>query len=213
MKNYCEELHRWLDKLPTSRFPFNEKEIPLNGLYVLFEKGERAHGVNRIVRVGTHTGQDQLRSRLRQHFLNENKDRSIFRKNIGRCLLNKKEDSFLDKWEIDLTPKESREKYLRSINFKKQKSIEKQVSKCIRDSFSFIVLQIDDKKERLGLESKMISTVSLCDKCSPSKNWFGLHSPKTKIKEGGLWLVNELYKQPLLANDFKRLKKFANFDM
>ena len=54
---------------------------------------------------------------MTQHFLNENKDRSIFRKNIGRAILNKENDSFLEKWEIDLTPKEAREKYSKSYPF------------------------------------------------------------------------------------------------
>jgi hypothetical protein len=45
------------------------------------------------------------------------------------------------------------------------------------------------------LESKIISTVSLCEKCHPSSDWLGLHSPKRKIQESGLWQVNELYKE------------------
>ena len=51
-------------------FPFDKQEIPENGIYILFEKGEFAHSTNRIVRIGTHTGDNQLRSRLFQHFLN-----------------------------------------------------------------------------------------------------------------------------------------------
>jgi len=44
-----------------------------------------------------------LCSRLKQHFAKENKDRSVFRKNIGRCILNKANDDYLTKWEWDLT--------------------------------------------------------------------------------------------------------------
>src|SRR3989338_4251003 len=209
MQNDCDKIHKWANILRVFKFPFDETNTPLNGLYILFEKGERAHGVNRIVRIGTHTGQNQLRSRLRQHFLTENKDRSIFRKNIGRCILNKANDSFLEKWELDLTPKISRNKFSSSVDLVKQKAVEREVSKYMRDSFSFVVLQIDDKNNRLELESKIISTVSLCEKCKPSKNWLGLYSPKEKIRESGLWLVNELYKQPLSEKDFLRLKEFA----
>src|SRR5262245_29962296 len=75
----CDSLHEWANSLPAFRFPFDNNGIPLNGIYILFEKGEFAHGAKRIVRAGTHTGENQLRSRLRQHFLIENKDRSIFR--------------------------------------------------------------------------------------------------------------------------------------
>ncbi len=210
MPNDCHKIHKWVNTLPLFSFPFEEKEIPLNGLYILFEKGEYAHDSNRIVRIGTHTGQNQLRSRLKQHFLTENKDRSIFRKNIGRCILNKKGDSYLEKWEWDLTPKISRERYSSLVNFRKQKAVEKEVSKYIQDNFSFVVLPINDKDERLELESKIISTISLCQECKPSKNWLGFHSPRHKIKESGLWLVNELYKEPLSEKDFNRLKKFVS---
>ena len=95
MSKNCHTIHQWFNGMKKHSFPFNEQEIPLNGIYILFEKGEFAHSTNRIVRIGTHTGNNQLRSRLFQHFLNENKDRSIFRKNIGRALLNKDEFVFL----------------------------------------------------------------------------------------------------------------------
>ena len=84
----CEEIHNLFNNTKRLKFPFNEEEIPLNGIYILFEKNEFAHNLDRIVRVGTHTGDNQLRARLNQHFVKENKDRSIFRKNIGRALLN-----------------------------------------------------------------------------------------------------------------------------
>lgn len=212
MQNDCNKIHKWANTLRAFKFPFDEKDIPFNGLYILFEKGERAHDVNRIVRVGTHTGNNRLGSRLKQHFLNENKDRSIFRKNIGRCILNKNRDPFLKKWEWDLTSKLSKDKYSSLVNFKKQKTVEQEISRCIQNNFSFVVLRIDDKKKRLKMESKIISSVSLCDECKPSKNWLGLHSSKDKIRESGLWLVNELYKQPLSKTDFNRLKEFATKD-
>ncbi|MBW2990181.1 hypothetical protein KY348_00580 [Candidatus Woesearchaeota archaeon] len=190
-------------------FPFNEKDIPLNGIYVLFEKAEFAHETNRIVRIGTHTGKNQLRSRLFQHFVNENKDRSIFRKNIGRAILSKNKDSFLKQWELDLTPKKAREKYSKLIDFKKQKQIEKKVSKYIQDNFSFAVFEINDKNKRLALESKLISTISLCNECKPSKTWLGTFSPKQKIKESGMWNVNELYKEVLGEGDIMGLKELC----
>ena len=104
----CKQLHELFNSLERFNFPFDDSRIPKNGIYILFEKGECAYGMDRIVRIGTHTGDDQLRSRLKQHFIMENKDRSIFRKNIGRALLNKSHDPFLKQWEIDLTPKDSR---------------------------------------------------------------------------------------------------------
>jgi uncharacterized repeat protein (TIGR03803 family) len=83
----------------------------------------------------------------------------------------------------------------------RQQKIEKSVSAYIRDHFGFVVVQIDEKVERMRLESRMISTVSLCNECKPSPQWLGLASPKEKIRESGLWLVNELYKEPLSLED------------
>lgn len=205
-KNFCKELHKILNGMKKYKFPFNEQEIPRNGIYILFEKNEFAHGTNRIVRVGTHTGQNQLPSRLQQHFLNENKDRSIFRKNIGRALLNKEKDPFLKHWELDLTTKEAKEKFLASIDLDKQKQVEKQVSKYIQENFGFVVFSVENEEKRLEIESKIISTISLCEECKPSENWLGLFSPKDKIKESGLWLVNELYKQPMSNKEVEELK-------
>ena len=140
-------------------FPFNENDIPLNGIYILFEKGEKGHDGDRVVRVGTHTGDNNLRSRLKEHFINENKDRSIFRKNIGRCLL--KNNSFLKDWELTPLIREVRLKHP-NIDFEKQAKIEKEVSGIIRENFSFSIIPIDNKVRRLELESKIISTISLC---------------------------------------------------
>jgi hypothetical protein len=206
MSKNCHTIHQWFNGMKKHSFPFNEQEIPKNGIYILFEKEEFAHSTNRIVRIGTHTGNNKLRSRLFQHFLNENKDRSIFRKNIGRALLNKDKDQFLKQWELDLTTKNAKEQYSNSVDFKKQKEVEKKVTKYIQDNFSFVVFQIDDKEKRLEIESRIISTVSLCDECKPSENWLGLFSPKEKIRKSGLWLVNELWKTPLSDKDMIELK-------
>lgn len=196
MSNECAAIHELTNELERHRFPFNESAIPANGIYVLFQIAELGHEQDRIVRIGTHTGSDQLRSRLKQHFLIENKDRSIFRKNIGRALLNKRNDPFLKHWEVDLTTRKAKDQYSSIIDFDYQKQIESKVSRYIKDNFSFVAFEVEDKTERLGIESKLISTISLCDECCPSDSWLGNYSPKGKIVESGLWLVNELYKTP-----------------
>ena len=198
----CKQLHKLLNRLPRHNFPINMAAIPKNGIYVLFESGEIGHGQDRIVRVGTHTGKDQLSSRLKQHFVQENKDRSIFRKNIGRALLASEQDSFLAQWEIDLTSNTAKEQYAQLIDFKKQQAVEQRVTQYMLDHFSFVVFHVDDKEKRLWLESKLISTVSACLQCVPSVGWLGRYSPKDKIRVSGLWLVNELYKSDLTQTEF-----------
>ena len=205
MSKECAAIHRITIKLERHSFPFDKSLIPLNGIYVLFQKGEVGHDQDRIVRIGTHTGNNQLRSRLKQHFLTENKDRSIFRKNIGRALLRKRNDSFLQYWELDLTSRKARNQHSSLIDFDYQRRIESEVSQYIRANFSFIVFELEDKTDRLEIESKLISTISLCDECRPSDSWLGNFSPKAKIVKSGLWLVNELYKIPFDASGIAEL--------
>jgi len=200
----CEEIHDLFNKMERYSFPFS-KGVPKNGVYILFEKGEKAHNGDRIVRVGTHTGEGQLNSRLRQHFEVKNKDRSIFRKNIGRAFLRMKNDPFLAQWEWDMTTKAAKEKYKDLLDENKKHKLEGKVSEYIQSKLSFTVFEVNSKEERLYLESKIISTVSLCNDCQPSKSWLGLSSPKEKIQKSGLWLVNELYKDVLTDFDMKRL--------
>jgi len=82
------------------------------------------------------------------------------------------------------------------IDFDYQATIEKRVSAYIQKNFSFAVFQVEEKARRLHIESRLIATVSWCQVCSHSPNWLGLHLPKEKIRESGLWLVNQLYKTP-----------------
>ena len=207
MSDMCARLHHQFQQQPVFSFPFDDSAIPLNGIYVLFEAGETAHGTNRIVRVGTHTGNNQLRSRLKQHFVNEKKDRSIFRKNIGRALLNRDKDPFLALWEIDLTTSEAKRKHGPLIDCAKQSVVEHMVTNVIQKRFHFAVFRVDEKDKRLELEARIISTISQCHDCGPSPQWLGHHSPKNKILESGLWLVNELYGEPLSENGFVELEK------
>jgi hypothetical protein len=207
--NNCNEIHKIFNGLKEYKFPFDQKKIPKNGIYILFEKGEKVDKLKRIVRVGTHTGNNQLPSRLKQHFIKENKDRSIFRKNIGRALLNADNDSFLKQWQLDLTSRANKEKNSGKVDFEKLKSVEKRVTEYIQSNFSFAVFEVLEKEQRLTIESRIISTVSNCTNCKPSKNWLGLSSPKQKIIESGLWLVNELWKQSLTETELAEMKNIT----
>jgi hypothetical protein len=57
------------------------------------------------------------------HFTIENKDRSIFRKNIGRALLNRDWDPFLPAWELDRTSRAIREQHC-GIDLERQRAVE-----------------------------------------------------------------------------------------
>lgn len=202
-------LHKLFNEQNRFSFPFKDKEskIPRNGIYVIFEKGETFNDIDRIVRVGTHTGENQLRSRLNQHFVKENKNRSIFRKNIGRCFLNKDKSKYLDLWELDITSKPDKVKNLKSLDLNFEKELETRISDYIQTNLSFCVFQVDTKEQRLFWESKIVSTLAKSNELKPSKNWLGNYSTKDKIKQSGLWQVNELYNEELTETEFEQLER------
>lgn len=207
MSDACRTLHEIANARERHRFPFDDTAIPANGIYVLFEEGESAHDGRRIVRVGSHTGNDQLRGRLHEHFLRSNKDRSIFRKNIGRALLNDADDPFLEAWNLDLTSRRNRERYEDEVDLDRQAEVEPEVTERIRSRFSFAVFEVTDREERLELERKMIGTVARCKECGPSTDWFGLESPKRKIRESGLWQEQHLSHEPLTLQEVEELRR------
>ena len=190
-------------------FPFDEANIPKNGIYILFEEGEIFGSFDRIVRIGTHTGNNQLRSRLKQHFIKENKNRSIFRKNIGRCILNQTDKTYLPIWELDPTPKKDRAKKEIVIDKNYEERLEKQISNYIQNHLSFCVFAVDTKEARLFWETKIISTLAQSNKIKPSDDWLGYHPTKDKIKQSGLWQVNGLNGNVLTNDEFDELVKIV----
>lgn len=205
MSKYCEELHKITHKMHRIKFPFEREIIPDNGVYLLFEKGELGHSSDRIVRVGSHRGDGNLRNRINEHFLVENKDRSIFRKNIGRAILNRNNDDYINIWELNITSRENKEKFGHKINVEYQENIETMVTEYIRENFSFAVIEM--KEERLYFEKKLISEISNCMECKKSKNWLGNYSTKYKIIKGGLWQVNHLFKEGFSDEEFFYFKE------
>jgi hypothetical protein len=201
-------LHKWFNGLARYQFPFNSRlnEIPRNGIYVIFEKGEKFLGMDRIVRVGTHTGENQLHSRLKQHFLKENKDRSIFRKNIGRCFLKQDGSTYLDLWNLDSTSKKDRIENMGLIDVELEKTLEKRITEYVQTNLSFTVFSVANKTDRLCWESRLASTLAAHDDIRPSENWLGLNSPKEKIRNHGLWQVNELQNTILSDEEMSTLE-------
>ncbi len=208
MSDACRFIHDLAGSFDRHKFPFEPERIPESGIYLLFETGETAHGTDRIVHVGTHSGKGRLGSRLREHD-SPNKDRSILRKNIGRALLRESNDPFLEKWDLDLTSREARRKHGPLVDFKRQRVIEEAVTDRVRRTFSFVAFPVEDKDARFELKSRIISILSLCDGCRPSEQWLGGCSPKSKIRESGLWLTQGLRKEPLSEDEISYLRAMA----
>ena len=186
----CEAVHHFANGLPTLRFPVSTT-LPADGIYILFEKGETGHGGRRIVRVGSHTGAGNVPKRLAEH-TKANKDRSIFRKNIGRAFLNRSNDAFLEQWDWDLTSKQKRTDCAHLLDIERQRAIEILITEYIIENFLFSVLPVADGRSRLMLESALIATVAHCPGCGASANWLGNYSPVAAICSSGLWLKQHL---------------------
>ncbi|MEM2915112.1 MAG: hypothetical protein QXH91_06920 [Candidatus Bathyarchaeia archaeon] len=214
MSKLCQWLHEQLEQLPVISFPFQLEDLPYNGIYFMYERGEIwGHGGNkpRIVMVGTHTGKDKFRSRINEHYLIEGSimnfdkdkikpsDRSIFRLNIGRVLLYKNRDSYLQVWDTDFTKNENRELFGNMRDIRKEKELELTITKIIRENFSFryIVMDHYESEQRLDLKKHLIGTLAGCYLCKPSANWLGRCSPSPKISGGKLWNSNNLRASPI----------------
>jgi len=218
MSELCKWLHEQLEQLPLIRFPFRLELLPKNGIYFFYEAGEVwGHGGNklRIVRVGTHKN-GNFRNRIKEHYLldetwmnfDKNRpkpsDRSIFRKNIGRALLNRGKDSYLQIWDIDFMTRRNKELWGSKRDIEKEKRVEEMITRIIRERFSFRFIILESQAERMGskgLESSLIGTLSHCKLCKPSANWIGNYSPLQKIRESGLWLVQHLKAEPINEKD------------
>jgi hypothetical protein len=215
-------LHEHLESLPLVIYPFLLDSLPKDGIYFFYETGEYwGHGrpKPRVVRVGT-SKDGNFRSRIKEHFLLDEKrmnydrsrpaphDRSILRKNIGRALLNLEHDPYLDVWEIDFTTPAKREQLGYRRDIAKEKAIEAEITRLLRENFSFRFVLFERQAERMGssgLESALIGTLSHCGECCRSPGWLGCNSPVEKIRDSGLWLVQHLAVPPMDVNQKKTL--------
>lgn len=222
MTEACKYLHEIVQSLPEVRWPFATDHLPRNGIYFFSEEGEYwGHGgdVARVVRVGTHR-EGNFRSRMADHFiLSERKmeftskraapkDRSIFRKNIGRALLNRDKDPYLAVWEIDFTTRAVRESMSVRRDVEKERLTEREVTRNLRERFSFRWIEVEGQEQRMGsegLEAALIGTLSACRECRPGAGWLGQFSPKPKITQSGLWLEQHLNAPSLSVDSLARV--------
>src|ERR1035437_5332159 len=85
----CARVHGLVATLPLRGLPAGDA-VPDNGLYFIYESGEiESHAKKpKIVRIGSHATQGELRRRLNQHS-SRGKNASVFRKALGGALLRR----------------------------------------------------------------------------------------------------------------------------
>lgn len=85
----------------------------------------------------------------------------------------------------------------------KQADVEKEVSEYIREKFTFMCLQVEDKDQRLRLESGIIATLNSQSDFNPSKNWLGNYNTESQLKDSGLWIIKGLDAEVLTFDEIK----------
>ncbi|KAF0194037.1 MAG: hypothetical protein FD169_2083 [Bacillota bacterium] len=177
-------IHRLFNGMPRLRWD-QIGAIPYdNGIYVMFEQGETYGGMDRIVRVGTHTADDNLRQRLHTHYVSGRLESSIFRKNIARALLGIENPTS--------TP-----------------DIETKVSDYLRQNVTFVCFPVPTKEERLRFEEGLIASLHATTDFRPSDHWLGLKNPMQDIRASGLWNRHGLNGCSLTGVEFIRLSQLV----
>jgi hypothetical protein len=197
------ELHRF-ELSDINRLGFN------NGIYIVFEEGERFHDYKRIVRVGTHSKPYNLLTRLNIH--RRNSGPSVFRRKIGCAIMNKanpKDTDIIHWFHKDYS----------LINKDKLISIRKSVTEHIVKKMCFVAFEVNGtKKEEKGTlfwESKIIATIAQSANYRQSPDWLGNFMPVhinealKPVKDYGLWLVDELESEPLSDVEIGELEKIV----
>jgi hypothetical protein len=163
------------------------RDLPLNGLYVFFEAGQKivikSREFDRIVRIGINEKGNNFRKRIRGHYQG-NIEGSVFRENIGWALLESR-------------GKKPHETYRTKKNYKKQNSggaLEREISDYFSNAFTYKAFKIDYDKLKT-YEDVLIAAFSVYYQLKAFKkeldmeNWLGRYSQsqQNRIKRTGLW--------------------------
>jgi len=194
MKDLYIDIHIYFNSLERFTYPYDKKKSEKitgkNGLYVLFENGENYNQFYRIVRIGSHDADNRLIERLRDHFLSKRQRKSIFRKHIGRCYLNKKNDKYIDTWNKPFNKIVDKKRYKYIVDLKYEEQYEDLVSEYIRTNLSFsIIPKVYKKSERDRIEEGLIATLAQSDLKTSSINWLGNDHQDRKIRLSKIWNI------------------------
>ena len=198
-------LHRLFERLP--RYDWRDIDaIPFDdGIIIVYERSETYRGYARVVFVGTHAAPGRLKQRLMDHFERENRNASVFRRNIGKALLNRAKDPYLDIWSLDTSrvPNKDREDPRTAAR------VEMDVSAYMRVSLSFSVVPVASVESRQRLKAAIIATLHQAKDFAPSNSWLGHYCPEPEIRGSGLWQVRGLDSDPLTANESLQLARIV----
>lgn len=180
--------YHYLDQLEEKvggLYSFSEdlNRLPGKGVEFYFEEGEfRTKSKKlRVVRIGA---SKKIINRLNNRHMGDNAGKSIFRKHIGRALLNEQEE-------------------LQNLNYENISNNiddiidEEMVSEHLLYNIRFLILRVNDKSTRKFIKNTAISLLSNYSTPiqvnPPTDEWLGNDSiksngrPNWKIRDSGLW--------------------------
>lgn len=185
------------------KHPYEESEISKNGIYIMFEKGETHSNFDRVVRIGSHTGQNRLFDRIDEHYIGDDHRNSIFRKHLGRCFLTiDKRTDYIKCWDLKTKKREDKAKNLDKINWELETKYENKITNYIKNNFTFIIIpNLIHEVKRIRIEEGLIATFAQGEKKTISENWLGKFHPDNKISNSGLWNIQGINGTPLTAEE------------
>ena len=210
MTDMYDHIHAYFNGHDRFHFPYSKKELReitgSNGLYVLFEKGEKYKSYDRIVRIGSHDAKDRLINRLDNHFISRNHRKSVFRKHLGRCFLRISNDDYIEHWNRPFKSKVEKEIHGKYVDLKYEESYEEKVSEHIQEKMSFAVIpNVMDQQHRDRIEAGLISTLNQSALKGSSKKWLGNWHPDPRIVNAKIWNIEYLNHRPFEYDEFKKL--------
>ncbi len=193
-------VHTLAAGLPRHNHRADRADLPRNGIYLFFERGESVPlgptEAARIVRVGTHRVDGRFPGRVRDHF-HGNRRASVFRFHLGAALLARRAplDPRLDPW--------------RDRSAAGPAEVELLVSRTLAEDFTFACIRVDFSAERIALERGLIALLAQHPVARPCEGWLGRHALAPSILRSGLWNTQETQAAPLSPRKFDRLGQLA----
>ena len=201
--NFVEKFYPAMSRKGT-RFTGPQSNLPLNGIYIFFERGQKitinSGEHSRIVRVGINEKPNNFRKRISGHYRG-NIEASVFRENVGWSLL-------------ETQGQRPRLNYRTKKAYKKHNSggaLEKQISRYFAENLIFKAFNLDHGDLAL-YERILLAALSLYYQQRIRNNtmtfgsWLGLnsHSRGDRIRKSGLWNSKEVVLLDHLVSDRKK---------
>lgn len=204
-----ERVYQLLSPLEICNHRTERRDLPESGIYLFFEKGEQIAlgeiSYNRIVRVGTHNQDGNFPQRIRQHYGNKsslqgNKNGSVFRLHLGGAIMRRSnpDDPRLSGWLKHMGPSDP--------------SMEEQVSRQLRENFTFVWFAVPRKEDRLSLEEGLIALLAADSRNRPSEHWLGKYSANQDIVRTGLWNTSKTSGCVLTNDQLNQLEELILHD-